>query len=254
MDPYPIPPRSYELAPREGFDPGAPRVGILSCGAADWDVDPERFELRGHIGKGSYGSVHEAFDHLTVQAVAIKHVANVFENLPRARMLYRELHLLRVLKHPNVIPLVHVCQPGATRRWTDLSNFNDLCLVFPLMVTDLAKLDTWSSRLTLEQVAGLTRQVLSALKYIHDAGVIHRDIKPANILVDAGLNVKLCDFGWARTLGEEGDAPLPPAGAAREDAREGGGGGGAPAAAGTGGAAATSAAAAAPRALTKHVV
>ena len=60
--------------------------------------------------------------------------------------------------------------------------------------------------------------------------------------------------GGVDLLGEEGDAPLPPAGAAREDAREGGGGGGAPAAAGTGGAAATSAAAAAPRALTKHVV
>eukprot|EP00607_Mallomonas_marina_P008344 CAMPEP_0182420206 /NCGR_PEP_ID=MMETSP1167-20130531/4819_1 /TAXON_ID=2988 /ORGANISM="Mallomonas Sp, Strain CCMP3275" /LENGTH=529 /DNA_ID=CAMNT_0024595831 /DNA_START=329 /DNA_END=1918 /DNA_ORIENTATION=+ len=43
-------------------------------------------------------------------------------------------------------------------------------------------------------------QILEAIEFIHSQGVIHRDIKPANILLDKNLNVKLCDFGFARLV------------------------------------------------------
>lgn len=42
--------------------------------------------------------------------------------------------------------------------------------------------------------------MLCAVKYIHSANIIHRDLKPANILIDIDCNVKICDFGLARTL------------------------------------------------------
>ena len=51
-----------------------------------------------------------------------------------------------------------------------------------------------------DDIVKLSRNILQALKFIHQAGVMHRDLKPANILVDCDLNVKICDFGLARVI------------------------------------------------------
>ena len=51
-----------------------------------------------------------------------------------------------------------------------------------------------------EDVVKLSKNILQALNFIHQAGVMHRDLKPANILVDCDLNVKICDFGMARVV------------------------------------------------------
>lgn len=45
-------------------------------------------------------------------------------------------------------------------------------------------------------------QILRALKYIHSANVLHRDLKPSNLLVNANCDLKICDFGLARTTSE----------------------------------------------------
>jgi len=44
--------------------------------------------------------------------------------------------------------------------------------------------------------------ILCAFKFLHSAGVVHRDVKPANLLMDNNCQVKICDFGLARTLPE----------------------------------------------------
>jgi len=43
------------------------------------------------------------------------------------------------------------------------------------------------------------RQVLRGLKYIHSAAILHRDLKPSNLLVNANCDLKICDFGLARS-------------------------------------------------------
>jgi serine/threonine protein kinase len=45
--------------------------------------------------------------------------------------------------------------------------------------------------------------IICAFKFLHSAGVVHRDVKPANLLMDSNCQVKICDFGLARTLPEE---------------------------------------------------
>jgi serine/threonine protein kinase len=45
----------------------------------------------------------------------------------------------------------------------------------------------------------LPPQVLRGLKYIHSANVLHRDLKPSNLLLNANCDLKICDFGLART-------------------------------------------------------
>ncbi len=101
---------------------------------ASWEIDHNRFEVKRLLGKGSYGSVAEAWDHLTKQRVAIKRIPGVFEVFENAKRIYREVRTLRLMSHPNVVPLVHLEQPADLLTWTDLY------VVFACMDTDLAKL------------------------------------------------------------------------------------------------------------------
>jgi serine/threonine protein kinase len=59
---------------------------------------------------------------------------------------------------------------------------------------------TLTDRLPLPQVAGIARQLVGALHYLHSRRVIHRDMKPQNILTGDNGRVMLCDFGFARRL------------------------------------------------------
>ena len=61
-------------------------------------------------------------------------------------------------------------------------------------------LDKEDLQLTEETTIKILYRLLCSLKYLHQAGVMHRDIKPGNILLDSGLNVKICDFGLSRTI------------------------------------------------------
>ena len=72
------------------------------------------------------------------------------------------------------------------------------------MESDLKKLLNQSSEIDLseEHVLMIIYNLLCAIKFMHSANIIHRDLKPANILVDSDCNVKICDFGLARTLPE----------------------------------------------------
>ena len=45
-------------------------------------------------------------------------------------------------------------------------------------------------------------QILRGLKYIHSANVLHRDLRPSNLLLNANCDLKICDFGLARTTSE----------------------------------------------------
>ena len=73
-------------------------------------------------------------------------------------------------------------------------------LVMEYVETDLKELVKSSMLLSEEHVKMITYNLLRALQSIHSADVLHRDIKPANILVDDDCNIKLCDFGLARTI------------------------------------------------------
>lgn len=68
--------------------------------------------------------------------------------------------------------------------------------------TDLKKLIELSSKSNLNEkhVTIILYNLLCALKFMHSANVIHRDIKPSNILINEQCQIRICDFGLARTL------------------------------------------------------
>ena len=53
---------------------------------------------------------------------------------------------------------------------------------------------------TQEHVLIILYNTFCALNFVHSAGIMHRDIKPANILIDGDCQVKICDFGFSRTV------------------------------------------------------
>jgi mitogen-activated protein kinase 1/3 len=168
-------------------------------GKACWVLWRTNFEIDQHyqpikaIGKGAYGVVCSAKNLHTGEKVAIKKIANAFENLTDARRTLREIKLLRHLRHENVIGVRDILRPPARER------FSDVYLVYELMDTDLHQIIRSSQPLTNEHFQYFIYQVLRGLKYVHTANVLHRDLKPSNLLLNASCDLKICDFGLART-------------------------------------------------------
>ncbi|GFP90828.1 mitogen-activated protein kinase 15 [Phtheirospermum japonicum] len=157
------------------------------------------YEIQEVVGKGSYGVVAAAVDTHTGEKVAIKKINNIFEHVSEATRILREIKLLRLLKHPDIVEIKHIMLPPCRRE------FKDIYVVFELMETDLHHVIKTNDDLTPGHHQFFLYQLLRALKYIHSANVFHRDLKPKNILANADCKVKICDFGLARA--SFGDAP-----------------------------------------------
>lgn len=139
------------------------------------------------VGMGAFGLVCSAIDKLTSQNVAVKKIMKPFLTTVLAKRTYRELKLLKHLKHENLITLDDIF----------LSPLEDIYFVTELQGTDLHRLLT-SRPLEKQFIQYFTYQILRGLKYVHSAGVIHRDLKPSNILINENCDLKICDFGLAR--------------------------------------------------------
>ncbi|GAX85705.1 hypothetical protein CEUSTIGMA_g13119.t1 [Chlamydomonas eustigma] len=154
--------------------------------------EANRYAIREVIGKGSYGIVCSATDNFTGEKVAIKKITSVFEHVSDATRILREIKLLRMLKHPDIVEIKHIMLPPSPRE------FKDIYVVFELMETDLHQVIKANDDLTPEHHQFFLYQMLRGLKYIHSAKVFHRDLKPKNILANADCKLKICDFGLAR--------------------------------------------------------
>ncbi|KAL5582588.1 hypothetical protein UlMin_015030 [Ulmus minor] len=154
--------------------------------------DANRYKIQEVVGKGSYGVVCSAIDTHTGEKVAIKKIHDIFEHISDAARILREIKLLRLLRHPDIVEIKHIMLPPSRR------DFKDIYVVFELMESDLHQVIKANDDLTREHYQFFLYQLLRALKYIHTANVYHRDLKPKNILANANCKLKICDFGLAR--------------------------------------------------------
>ncbi|KAJ6822341.1 mitogen-activated protein kinase 15-like [Iris pallida] len=154
--------------------------------------DANRYKIQEVVGKGSYGVVCSAIDTHSGQKVAIKKIHDIFEHISDAARILREIKLLRLLRHPDIVEIKHIMLPPSRRE------FKDIYVVFELMESDLHQVIKANDDLTKEHYQFFLYQLLRALKYIHTANVYHRDLKPKNILANANCKLKICDFGLAR--------------------------------------------------------
>ncbi|KAK0604920.1 hypothetical protein LWI29_020871 [Acer saccharum] len=148
------------------------------------------------IGRGAYGIVCSVLNSETNEMVAVKKIANAFDNHMDAKRTLREIKLLRHLDHENVIAIRDVIPPPLRRE------FSDVYIAMEVMDTDLHQIIRSNQSLSEEHCQYFLYQILRGLKYIHSANVIHRDLKPSNLLLNANCDLKICDFGLARPTSE----------------------------------------------------
>lgn len=144
------------------------------------------------LGNGAYGVVAQCTDTTTNQAVAIKK-SRPFEHQTHAMRTLREVKILNRMDHENIIKIIDL--PVVAKH---VSEYRDVYMVMDCMETDLFKL-LKAQPLTPDYICYFTYQILRGLKYIHSANVLHRDLKPSNLLLNRNCDLKICDFGLART-------------------------------------------------------
>ncbi|KAJ0411684.1 hypothetical protein ATCC90586_002068 [Pythium insidiosum] len=161
-------------------------------------VDMNKYEVLGVIGEGAYGVVLKCRNRETSEVVAIKKFKENEDDDPMVRKTtLREVKMLRLLKHPNIVALKE-----AFRRK------GRLYLVFEYVEKNLLEvLEEKPNGIDAELVRQYVFQLCCAIHHCHTNGVIHRDIKPENLLVNVSNgdhSLRLCDFGFARSLGSAG--------------------------------------------------
>ncbi|XP_013116627.2 stress-activated protein kinase JNK [Stomoxys calcitrans] len=153
---------------------------------------PLRYQNLMPIGTGAQGVVCSALDARTKRDVAIKKLAKPFQNVIHAKRAFRELKLMKVVNHKNIIGLIDVFTPNQS-----LPEFEEVYLVMELMDANLCAIVNMG--LDHDRLSYLIYQMLCGIRHLHSAGIIHRDLKPSNIVVKANCQLKILDFGLART-------------------------------------------------------
>jgi len=149
----------------------------------------QNYHLLNQIGEGSFGRVYKARRKYTGRLVAIKMINKLGQTKEDLQSFRGEISILRKADHPNIMRMLEIFE-------TD----TDFCLVTELARGDLFQIISDNQTLPEEILKKVAFQLLSALNYLHIHRVIHRDIKPQNVLISMNGNLKLCDFGFARSL------------------------------------------------------
>ena len=167
-----------------------------------------RYQIRGVLGKGAMGLVYDGTDPQLDRRVAIKTILTSTLDEATAKhyamRFRREVRAVAKLNHPNIVQVY------------DFGTEGDLAYIVMEFIQGKELKDYFDTKhaFDLGTIFKLMIQLLEALDFAHEAGVIHRDVKPANLMIDAAGNVKLADFGVARmTEAEGGEAEATRAGA-----------------------------------------
>ena len=152
-----------------------------------------RFDLVNVLGKGAMGIVYEGLDPRLGRTVAIKTIlknqlvdSEVADDYS-ARFI-REAQAVARLTHPNIVTVF------------DFGDENDVAYIVMEFIRgkELKSYFDTNERFEVSEGVRIMCELLDALDYAHQHGIVHRDVKPANVMLDANARVKLTDFGVAR--------------------------------------------------------
>jgi eukaryotic-like serine/threonine-protein kinase len=151
-----------------------------------------RYTIQRTLGKGAMGVVYEGLDPKLNRRVAIKTILKSHLDPDTAKeysmRFSREAQAVARLNHPHIVQVYDFAEEGEIAylvmefiRGKELKTFFDA-----------------NERFEIKEVVRIMCELLDALEFAHNAGIIHRDIKPANVMLDSQGRTKLTDFGVAR--------------------------------------------------------
>ena len=151
-----------------------------------------KYEIRRELGRGAMGVVYEGFDPFIERTVAIKTIQkNLLEKSEAQEILSRfrrEAQAAGRLTHPNIVSVYEYGEEG---------DIAFIAMEF-IVGTELRHHFDKVVRFPIKDGAKIMAQLLDALEYSHNHGVVHRDIKPSNIMITQDGQVKIADFGIAK--------------------------------------------------------
>ncbi|XP_075872574.1 MAP/microtubule affinity-regulating kinase 3-like [Nelusetta ayraudi] len=158
-----------------------------SSSAADETPHVGNYRLLKTIGKGNFAKVKLARHVRTGREVAIKIIDKTQLNPTSLQKLFREVKIMKILNHPNIVKLFEVIETEKTLYL--VMEYASGGEVFDYLVAH--------GRMKEKEARAKFRQIVSAVQYCHQKRIVHRDLKAENLLLDADMNIKIADFGFS---------------------------------------------------------
>lgn len=146
-----------------------------------------KYRLLKTIGKGNFAKVKLAKHVPTGKEVAIKIIDKTQLNPGSLQKLFREVRIMKILDHPNIVKLFQVIETEKTLYL--VMEYASGGEVFDYLV--------FHGRMKEKEARAKFRQIVSAVQYCHQKKIIHRDLKAENLLLDSEMVIKIADFGFS---------------------------------------------------------
>jgi len=154
-----------------------------------------RYQIIEELGKGGMGKVYKAVDTRIKEKIALKLIKpEISSDRKTLERFGNELKLARKIVHKNVGRMFDINEEKSTHYIT----------MEYVSGQDLKGLIRQSGQLALSTSISIAKQICEGLSEAHKVGVVHRDLKPHNIMIDREGEVRIMDFGIARSLKEKG--------------------------------------------------
>ncbi|KAF0292068.1 MAP/microtubule affinity-regulating kinase 3 [Amphibalanus amphitrite] len=165
--------------PRSASDGSVAQIKESSRTRPDSEPHIGKYQLLKTIGKGNFAKVKLA------------------KHLPTGEELFREVRIMKMLDHPNIVKLYQVIETKKTLYL--VMEYASGGEVFDYLV--------FHGRMKEKEARLKFRQIVSAVQYCHSKRIIHRDLKAENLLLDSQMNIKIADFGFSNefTVGSKLD-------------------------------------------------
>ncbi len=186
---------------------GAARTTVLprrkpgdSGAEVGWQVEQRpRFEAVELLGKGGMGEVTLVRDNDIRRTVAVKRLAARHRGGEGVLRFADEVRAVGQLEHPGIVPVYDVGVDDGGQHYLVMKHVQGDTL--ERVIEKLRQGDpAYVARFTFEYRAHVFLEILQAIRYAHDRGILHRDLKPANIMIGAFGEVTVMDWGLAKQL------------------------------------------------------